>query len=168
MTLPSSTWPPVSTTSNQPTWRSVLEARTMALWIASSRLFSEEPATWIIRYAPRATGSNGTCGKVDWQWLNQAELRRCWGTTFAEFIRMAKNGRSSKKARIALAPTLMIANRRLPRRCTLRSAGESQDRQRRWIDCRRTANRARFERRPPTLKAEVKTRKWGAASGLFS
>jgi len=36
--LPSSTWPRVSTTSNQPTWRSVLEARPTAFWIASSML----------------------------------------------------------------------------------------------------------------------------------
>jgi hypothetical protein len=32
-----------------PTCRSVLEARPTAFWVASSILFSEEPATWIIR-----------------------------------------------------------------------------------------------------------------------
>jgi hypothetical protein len=32
-------------TSNQPTCRSVREARPTAVWIASSMLFSEEPAT---------------------------------------------------------------------------------------------------------------------------
>ena len=36
-------------TSNHPTWRKVRDARPTAFWIASSMLFSDEPATSIMR-----------------------------------------------------------------------------------------------------------------------